>query len=117
MSATEISTIILAGCASVALIAGMFAWFFRRGGAERDLARAVRENSDATRILTSRLEAFMIRYEERHEALSDRVNGHETRLGVAETRIRSNTIDIARLWPSPGTNRPQGEPAAETELL
>jgi len=95
------------------LLAAGLAWLFRRGADERELATAVRDNSSATRELSSRLDAFMARYEERHEALVERVNEHGGRLTVVEERTRANTTDIARLWPSPGVSKPSGDPSRE----
>lgn len=111
MSVADTSTIVMAGAAALALIAAIIAWFYKRGATEQTLTKAVLDNSQATRDLTARLESFMARYEERHEALVTRVNGHDTRLGITETRVRANTLDIARLWPIPGpTSVPAGDP-------
>jgi hypothetical protein len=110
---TEIATVVLAVTAALSLLVGLLAWLFRRGASERELATAVRDNSTATRELSSRLDQFMARYEERHEALADRVNEHGGRIVVAEERIRANTTDIARLWPSPGVTKPTGDPTTE----
>jgi len=115
MTIANIATAIIAFVALLGAIVAVMSWFFRRGADERELARAVRDNSEATRELSARLEAFMARYEERHEALSERVTEHSNRLGVAEERIRANTTDIARLWPSPGVAKPRGELTSQRE--
>lgn len=113
MSAADISTVVIAAVAVLGVVIAGLSWIFRRGADERELAKAVRDNSEATRGLSSRLDAFMARYEERHEALSERVNEHGGRLTVVEERTRANTTDIARLWPSPGVAKPTGDLTGE----
>lgn len=113
MNANTIATIVIAGVAGTGALVAALGWIFRRGADERELAKAVRDNSQATRELSARLDAFMARYEERHEALSERVNEHGGRLSVVEERTKANTVDIARLWPSPGMSQPHGDPIGE----
>jgi hypothetical protein len=111
MTASDFATVVLSVVASVGLIVALVRWFFTRGASEQSLTQAVADNSSATRELTARIDSFMARYEERHETLVERVSVHDTRIGVAETRIRANGLDIARLWPSPGQNaKPSGDP-------
>lgn len=113
MSIMDIATVAIAGVAVVGLVVGALGWFWRRGANERELTTAVRDNSEATRGLSARLDAFMARYEERHEALSERVSEHGTRITLVEERTLANRTDIARLWPSPGMSRPTGDPVSE----
>jgi hypothetical protein len=113
MNLTDVATVVIAAVAVLGLILAGMGWLFKRGADERELAKAVRDNSEATRGLSARLDAFMARYEERHEALAERVNEHGGRLSIVEERTRANTTDIARLWPSPGMSRPAGDPIAE----
>lgn len=113
MTAADISTVVIAAVAVLGIMVAGLGWIFRRGADERELAKAVRDNSQATRDLSSRLDQFMARYEERHEALADRVTDQAGRLTVVEERTRANTTDIARLWPSPGMSSPSGDPTGE----
>lgn len=91
MSAEALGTILLAVIAAVGLIGGSIAWFYKRGGQEREGAIALRDNTKATVDLTTRIDAFMLRTEAKQEATDLRVNNHETRLSLTEQTVKALT--------------------------
>jgi uncharacterized protein HemX len=82
------ATVALAVVAAVGLIIGGTAWFYKRGGQEREFSIALRANTTATNALTSRLDAFMSRTQDRQEEQEKRLNGIDTRVTVTERDVR-----------------------------
>lgn len=88
MNAETLATIILAIVAGLGLFGGGIAWFYKRGGQERESAIALRDNTKATVDLTSRMDLFMQRTENKLDEQDKHVNDHETRLSVVERDVR-----------------------------
>lgn len=102
MNAASLATVALAGFALLGIIFGGIAWFYRRGGQERELIIAVQNNSKALDGLTARMDQFL----ERYEALGKRVDGHELRLAISEETVRSAGRDISDLQRREWTRHP-----------
>lgn len=85
MNAATIATVALAAFALLGILCGGIAWFYRRGGQERELILAMRENSKATGGLSSRLDEFLEHYRVEYTALDKRVDNHEFRLAMSES--------------------------------
>jgi hypothetical protein len=88
MSAETLATVILAIVAGLGLFGGGIAWFYKRGGQERESAIALRDNTKATVDLTERMDLFMQRTENKLDEQDRRGNNHETRLTVIERDVR-----------------------------
>lgn len=88
MNAETLGTIILAVVAAIGLIGAGIAWFYKRGGQEREFSIALRANTNATTELTKRFDIFMDRTVMKTDQLDTRVNDHETRITVTERDIR-----------------------------
>lgn len=102
-----IATVALATFALIGIMVGGIAWFYRRGGQERELILAMRENSQTTRNLSSRLDEFMDHYRSEYTALDKRVDNHDIRLVQAEATAQAARQDVSalqsKLWQrSPG---------------
>lgn len=88
MNAETLGTIILAVVAAIGLIGAGIAWFYKRGGQERESTLALRQNTTATTELTKRFDAFMDRTLDRQDATDKRLADHDTRIAVNERDIR-----------------------------
>lgn len=103
--ASTIATVALAVIALLGIMAGGVAWFYRRGGQERELILAMRETSSATRSLSSRMDEFMEHYRTEHNALDKRVDNHDLRLSVNEAAVHGVQQEVSaiqnRLWQKP----------------
>jgi hypothetical protein len=97
MSPSVVATVALAFFAFVGVIAGGVAWFYRRGGQERELILAMRENSAATTNLSTRFDAFMEHYRTEYTSLDKRVDNHDMRLATNEATTLGITKEVAEL--------------------
>jgi uncharacterized protein HemX len=90
MDAATLASILIAVVAVVGLLGGGIAWFYKRGGQERESTIALRDNTAATTALTLRFDAFMERTQRANEVTTAKLADHET-------RITLNTRDIQLL--------------------
>lgn len=95
MDAATLATVLLAVVAAVGLIGGGVAWFYKRGGQERESTLAIRDNTKATNALTGRFDSFMERTQTVQELTAAKLADHET-------RITLNTRDIKHLQSKDG---------------
>jgi hypothetical protein len=91
MTPEAIGTVILAIIAGMGLIGGGIAWFYKRGGQERESSLALRDNTKAITDLTVEMRTFMLRTEQKQDETDKRGADHETRLSLAERDIRQLT--------------------------
>ena len=77
MSAYDLSTVVMAVCAVAAVVAGIIAWFYHRGGSEREFTLALKANTEATGRLTAAFYSF------RSEVV-DELHEHDIRLTKLE---------------------------------
>lgn len=102
MHATDYGTAVLAACAIVALVAGIIAWFFKRGADEREFAVALRDNTQATERLSDKF-----------ERVTDILHEHDiriTRLEITPPPVHVTTKVEAPSHDLPSTHRDSGSP-------
>lgn len=95
MSAETLGTLVLAIVAGIGLIGGGIAWFYKRGGQERESSIALRDNTRAITDLTVEMKAFMLRTELKQDATDTKQSDHETRISLAERDIKVLTKAVS----------------------
>lgn len=82
MDAGTIGTIIVACVALIGLIGGGIAWFYKRGGQERESSIALRDNTAAITELSGNMKVFMERTIAKQELTDTRVNEHDRQISL-----------------------------------
>ena len=88
MDAATLATIIISVTAVIGLIGAGVAWFYKRGGQEREFSIELRANTQATTELNASFTRFMDRTQTLQEATTAKLADHETRITVSERDIR-----------------------------
>lgn len=82
----DVSGYILAAVAVVGVVAAIVRWFYGRGGEERELAIAVRENTTVTRELSDGLASLKELTTSQYHELARRQDAISHRVDVLERR-------------------------------
>jgi hypothetical protein len=59
MTVSDVGTVVLAAAAVLGLMVAALGWFFKRGADEREFAVALRDNTEATRDLSKKLDGVI----------------------------------------------------------
>lgn len=92
-SFTDIATIALAVVAILATIAGVVAWFYRRGKEEQSFTESLRENTEANKEVAAELRDFRAETVKMLHALDTRVTVLETH---TDTKTRVTVVEAAQ---------------------
>ena len=79
-----VSGAILATVAVIGLGAAGIRWFFKRGADEREMTIAVKDNTEATRELTSLFNEFRVAVTDRFHIADMRLADHDSRINRLE---------------------------------
>lgn len=95
MHPAELATVILAVLALAGIVVAAASWFYRRGGQERELAVAIRENTTATSTLSQDLRSF-------RDSTISTLHQHDIRLTRLEAPSNGSGASVRNPSPSPG---------------
>lgn len=95
MHPADIATVILAVLAFAGIVVAAASWFYRRGGQERELAVAIRENTTATSTLSQDLRDF-------RDYTVETLHRHDIRLTRLEAPSNGSGAPVRDASPSPG---------------
>lgn len=95
MHPADIATVILAVLALAGIVAAAASWFYRRGGQERELAVAIRENTTATSTLSQDLRSF-------RDYTVETLHHHDIRLTRLEAPSNGSGASVRDPGPSGG---------------